>query len=140
MLKAIVGLFFLNIFQLSVFWGIIYSFPVIFIYIWFNVWNYFWIPLNFFKVYYNSRRLLKTFITHIFRVNCYYFFIFIQSGKWIYELPLLKFTLWHLQYISWTESNLRSLPVISMFLNFLDIFNKVTQRVNPQFNLHPYKI
>ena len=32
------------------FWWIIYSFSIIFIYKRFNIWNFFWIPLNFFII------------------------------------------------------------------------------------------
>ena len=36
---------FLKRFPIVYFWWIIYSFPIIFIYKWFNIWNSFWIPL-----------------------------------------------------------------------------------------------
>ena len=42
------------------------------------------------------------------------FFFFIQCGESIYESPRIKFTLWHLQYINWTESKMKSLPLVDV--------------------------
>ena len=39
---------------------------------------------------------------------------FIQSRESIYEPPRIQFTLWNLQYLSWTESKINSLPLIDV--------------------------
>ena len=53
-------------------------------------------------------------ILFIFRGFIVAFFFFIQSGESILEEPRLKFTLWHLQYNSWTESKIKSLPFMDV--------------------------
>ena len=101
---------FLKCFPIIYFWWIIYSIPTIFIDKWFNIWNSFWIPLNFFII-------SKTYWKHLWSVFLGFivvFFFFIQSVESIYESPRLKFTLWHFQCINWTESKIKSLLLIDV--------------------------
>ena len=57
---------------------------------------------------------MKVFIV-AFIIDCICCSIFIESGKSIYDSPCLKFYLWHLQYNKWTQSNLKSLPLMKVF-------------------------
>ena len=64
-------------FSCRLFLTCVYSIPVVFIYIWFNTWNSFWVSPNFSIIYCNLCHILKTFII-FFSLSSYF------SSVWIY--------------------------------------------------------
>ena len=108
-LRAIAGFFFRKRFRIIYFCRIIYSFAVIFIYKWFNIWTSFWIPLNFSKIYCNSYSILKTFIICIFQIYCCFFLFYpvwrISIWTTTFKIYLLTFLI---QQLNWIKSKITS--------------------------------
>ena len=93
-LKSICWILFLKIFLVIYFLWMLYFIPAIYLQ-WFNIWNFFWVPLNFSIIQCSCCCLLKTIIIFIFGFIAVFFF-FIQPGESMYEPPCLILILWYL--------------------------------------------
>ena len=127
-LKAIVGLFFSNVFQSSIFDGYFIPFPLwLFIKgLIFDILCRFLLISSWFNTTVAAywKHLSSSFFGFIVA-----FFFFIQSGESIYDSPHLTFILWHLQYNSWTESKINHSPSL-IFLNQFGILKEVIHKVH----------